>query len=314
MLRAALAAGRLHHAYLFLGPEGVGKRTVALALARALHCQKRENDFCDGCANCARIASGNHPDVRIIEQLADKKEISIQQIRDIERELNYQSFTGKRKIAIIDPATLMNIPAQNALLKTLEEPPKESLIILIALSAGALLPTLRSRCVRLHFAPLGYQKVVAHLRAAGKKTGYDVELLATLSMGSVGMALKLDTDELVERRREWARTLNSLRAGGYQAAMDVATELGGDRDEALNFLKWAESWYRDLLIYRVTHKSDQLINLDMLAEIERQAAENSVAALCSSIEKAFCAPAEIQRNLNRRMILEDFLFNVVGKP
>ncbi len=314
MLRAALAGGRLHHAYLFLGPEGVGKRTVALALARALHCQKSENDFCGGCANCTGIASGNHPDVRIVEQLTDKKEISIQQIREIERELNYQSFTGKRKIAIIDPATLMNIAAQNALLKTLEEPPKESLIILIALSAGALLPTLRSRCVRLHFAPLARHEIVAHLRTAEKKTGYDAEFLAALSMGSVGMAFKLDTGELVERRREWARTLDSLRAGDYQAAMNAAAELGGNRDEALSFLKWAESWYRDLLIYRVTRKSDELVNFDMLAEIERQAAGSSVEALCSSIEKAFCAPAEIQRNLNRRMILEDFLFNVVGKP
>ena len=106
ILRSALANGRMHHAYLFLGPDGVGKHLVAVAVAKAIHCGELKNDFCGGCVNCRRIADGNHPDVRVIEPLAGKKEISIQQIRELERELNYRSFTGERKIAIIDPATL----------------------------------------------------------------------------------------------------------------------------------------------------------------------------------------------------------------
>ena len=125
----------------------MGKRTLAIALAKAIHCQAKADDFCGQCVNCARIADGNHPDVRTVAPLADKKEISIQQIREIERELNYRSFTGKRKIVIIDPATLMNAVAQNALLKTLEEPPQDSLIILIAPNAGGLCrPCARAVC------------------------------------------------------------------------------------------------------------------------------------------------------------------------
>src|SRR5262247_938488 len=135
-LRAALTNGRLHHAYLFLGPEGVGKHLIALALAKAIHCGELKDDYCGGCINCRRIDGGNHPDVRVIEPLAGKKEISIQQIRELQRELNYRSFTGKRKIAIIDPATALNLSSQNALLKTLEEPPEDSLIILIAVNEG----------------------------------------------------------------------------------------------------------------------------------------------------------------------------------
>src|ERR1044071_1454522 len=131
-LRSALRIGRLHHAYLFLGPEGIGKRKVALALGKAIHCAAANGDFCCDCANCARIVNANHPDVRVIGPLPDKKEISIQQVREIERQLSLRSFSGKRKIAIIDPATLMNLSAQNALLKTLEEPPQGSLLILIA--------------------------------------------------------------------------------------------------------------------------------------------------------------------------------------
>src|SRR5919106_3940702 len=124
-LRLALAKRRLHHAYLFIGPEGVGKRTLALALAKAIHCSEVGSDSCGECVNCARIRDGNHPDVRLIEPLMGKEEISIQQIREIERQLNLRSFSGGKKIAILNPATLMNLSAQNALLKTLEEPPQE---------------------------------------------------------------------------------------------------------------------------------------------------------------------------------------------
>ena len=132
----------------------MGKKTIALGLAKAIHCSAATGDFCGECADCARIQDGNHADVRIIEPLAGKKEISIQQIRELEKELNFRSFSGKKKIAILDPATLMNLSAQNALLKTLEEPPRDSLLILIAANGGALLPTLRSRCLRISFGPL----------------------------------------------------------------------------------------------------------------------------------------------------------------
>ena len=128
ILRQALNHGRLHHAYLFVGIEGVGKRTIALGLAKAIHCSAATGDFCGECTDCGRIQNGNHADVRIIEPLAGKKEISIQQIRELEKELNFRSFSGKKKIAIVDPATLMNLSAQNALLKTLEEPPRDSAV------------------------------------------------------------------------------------------------------------------------------------------------------------------------------------------
>ena len=181
--------------------------------------------------------------MRIIEPLAGKKEISIQQIREFERELNYRSFTGKRKIMIVDPATLMNLASQNALLKTLEEPPQDSLIILIAPSAGGLLPTVRSRCLRISFAPLARSDVVQYLRTQQGMSGDEVEFLAALSMGSIGAAMGLDKDVLIEKRRVWAGILGALKAGDYQAAVVAAEALAGNRDEALKFLAWAESWY-----------------------------------------------------------------------
>jgi DNA polymerase-3 subunit delta' len=283
-----------------------------MALAKAIHCAENEHDYCGGCVNCARISDANHPDVRVIQPLADKKEISIQQIREFERELNYRSFTGKRKIAIIDPATLLNTAAQNALLKTLEEPPADSLMILIAANGGGLLPTVRSRCLRLSFAPLPRQEVAVFLESKFGVKSEDAEFLAAMSMGSIGVAANLDKDELVEKRRIWSGLLDSLKSKDYRSAMIAAEALSANRVEALEFLKWAETWYRDLLVYSVTRRPDELVNLDMLAQIEKQSGEKNADQLLTFISQISRTGARIQRNLNRRMVLERFLFGVVG--
>ncbi|MGE5302896.1 MAG: DNA polymerase III subunit delta' [Alphaproteobacteria bacterium] len=303
-LRAALAQGRLHHAYLFHGPEGVGKRTIGLALAQAIHCDQMADDFCGHCVNCLRIKSGNHPDVRLIEPTAGKKEISIQQIRSIEKELSFRAFSGK-KIAIIDPATLMNLPAQNALLKTLEEPPPDSLLILVASNAGGLLPTVRSRCLRIAFGPLPRELIAGYLAAKQTMTQDDARLVAAMSMGSLGAALDLDREELVEQRRNWIETMRSLKPGNYQTVLNAAEALSGSREESLKFLAWMETWYRDLLIYCVTREARELINLDMVKTIQQQSAAGNPERILEALSQAAGAAARIQRNLNRRMILEE---------
>lgn len=311
LLRLAMSNGRLHHAYLFLGPDGVGKRTVAVGLAQAIHCVEADQDFCGRCVNCTRITDGNHPDVRLIEPAPDKKEISIQQIRELQRELSYRSFSGKPKIVIIDRAILLNLSAQNALLKTLEEPPLDALIILIAPNAGGLLPTLRSRCLRLSFAPLASAQVTAFLQARLGMNSDEAGFVAAMSTGSIGAAASFDTDELVEKRRIWSAMLTSLKVGKYHAAIIAAEALAGNRDEALKFLKWAESWYHDLLIYSVTQKRDLMVNVDMLSQIENQTRESGMDQMLSAISQSDIAAAGIGRNLNRRMVLEQFLFDVV---
>ncbi|HWP23059.1 MAG TPA: DNA polymerase III subunit delta' [Candidatus Binatia bacterium] len=310
-LRASLRSGRLHHAYLFLGPEGVGKRTAALALARAIHCEECRDDYCGRCVNCLRISDGNHPDLRLIEPLPDKKEITIKQVRELEAELSYRSFTGKRKIAVIDPATLMNTAAQNALLKTLEEPPQDSLIILIASHAGGLLPTVRSRCLRLAFAPVSRGEVAEFLKSQRAVKGEDAEFLAAMSMGSIGAATKMNKEELVEKRRRWWEMLGALKDRGYPSAMAAAETLSADRVETLEFLRWAETWYRDRLVHALTGDAEPLVNPDLIEQSEKPSWEDDPDRLLSLISEIGRAGARIQRNLNRRMVLERLLFRAV---
>ena len=310
-LRAALGNGRLHHAYLFLGPEGVGKRLTALALAKALHCTVVQNDYCGNCTNCRRVNDGNHPDVRLIEAVSAKKEISIQQVRELERQLNYRSFTGQRKIAIIDPATSLNLSSQNALLKTLEEPPQNSLIILIAANEGALLPTLRSRCLRLSFTPLSREEIAGYLQARAGISKNEADCLAALSMGSMGAALALKNADLSENRKTWTGMLGAFKKRDYRAAMMVAETLAANRDDTIAFLNWAESWYRDLVIANLAQTTDECVNLDMRQEIEKQTSQIGIEPALSALAQIATARTEIQRNLNRRMVLEKVLFGIV---
>ena len=308
-LRLALAHGRLHHAYLFVGATGVGKKTIGLSLAKAIHCAMATGDFCGECADCARIEDGNHPDVRFIEPLAGKKEISIQQIRELEQELNLRSFSGNKKIVILDPATLMNLPAQNALLKTLEEPPKDSLLVLIAPNLGGLLPTVRSRCLRVSFVPLTRDQVVAFLVSQKKVRVEEAQLLAAMSMGSLEIVTAVDPQELLARRHRWIDLLLRVASGDYRTAAETAEALAGNKEESLRFLDWAESWYRDLLVYTVTQNRQEVVNVDLLPQIEQVSVAVGLERLLERIAEAKKAVVAIQRNLNRRMVLENLLLN-----
>jgi DNA polymerase-3 subunit delta' len=313
-LRQSFLTGRLHQAYLFIGPDGIGKRTLALAMAQAIHCAELETDFCGACGPCGAIQTGNHADVRVVEPLSNKKDISIQQVRDLEKALSLRSFSGRQKLAIIDPATLMNWPAQNALLKTLEEPPQGCILILIASNAGGLLPTVRSRTFALSFAALPRQLMVSFLISRKGKTKEQAEFLAALAMGSLGAVTKIDKEKMVEKRLEWMKTLSSLSAGDYRTALNAAETLAGNREEALKFLEWAGLWYRDLLSFRIAHGTDHIVNIDMLPQIAEQAAGISEDDLFSLLSKAGEASRLIQRNVNRRMVLEDLLLRAVEKP
>jgi DNA polymerase-3 subunit delta' len=313
-LRQALEQDRLHHAYVFLGPEGVGKRTVALALAKAVHCAAASGDFCGRCENCLKIDNQNHPDVRRVQPLAGKRDISIEQVRTLERELGYRSFSGGKKIVVIDPASLMNVPAQNALLKTLEEPPAGSVLILISTSAGGLLATLLSRCLRLAFAPLPARVIAAHLAAGRNLSRERAALMAAVSFGSLGRALDPDLEELARKRADWVEGLDAVarRDGGAWSAM--AEGLAKDREETLDFLDWLAAWYRDILILRAAENGDEVSNLDLLDKLRAQAERLSLEEAMALRSRALDAAARVRRNINRRMALENLFVHIAGRP
>jgi DNA polymerase-3 subunit delta' len=310
MLSQALEQGRLHHAYVFLGPDGVGKKTVALALAKAIHCEEGARDYCGGCTSCVKIDKGNHPDVRLIAPLPGKKEISIEQVRTLEKELNYRAFSGKKKIGIIDPASLMNMSAQNALLKTLEEPPADSLLVLVSASAGGLLPTLLSRCLRLSFPPLPPADVVRYLVERKKLPPEQAALAASVSLGSLGRALSAEMNELAAQRAAWIDEMAAMRESAGWAAL--AEDLAKDRADAIQFLEWLAEWYRDVVIYLVTDDAEWIGNRDLLDRLRAEAARITVDDALRLRAAALETAARIRRNVNRRIALENIFADIAG--
>ncbi len=310
-LRWNLKNNRLHHAYLFLGPEGVGKKTVALSLAKAIHCVEGVHDFCGSCNNCLRVQNRNHPDVRVIAPLERKKDISIDQVRELQRELTLRAFSGGKKIAILDPAILMNFSAQNALLKTLEEPPGDSLLILIATNTGGLLPTLLSRCLRVVFSPVPLPLVLRFLVERKGMEEDRASILAALSMGSPGKAAGAELEEFAARRRSWIQAISCLQPGDFAAALNLAETLSGSREESVIFLEWLAGWFRDMLLCRLTGSTGGMCNPDAVNYLKELAEQHSLERTLFLYSQTIRAAARIRQNVNRRIALENILSQVV---
>jgi DNA polymerase III subunit delta' len=250
LLRAAVSQQRLPHAWLFAGPDGVGKHAMAMALAAWLQCEAGGDDACGVCAACRQIAASSHPDVLLVAVAAGKKEIGVDRARDVKRFTQLQPVRGRLKIAVIDDAHMLTVAAQNALLKTLEEPPARSLVILVANNADALLPTVRSRCQRVSFLPLPAAAVADVLMAQGTDPAAAQEL-ASIADGSPGRALALGSALLGARRAPLAQALAALGNARYVALMQLAHELNQPESDVGAKLELLLSQYRDAAVEAV---------------------------------------------------------------
>src|SRR3954463_13488229 len=197
LLSRSVARDSLPPSLIFSGPAGVGKRLTAIAVAQALNClNPADSDACGTCAACTRIARGVHPDVLVIEP-GESGSIKIEQVRDVVDRAAYRPFEGKRRVVIIDEADALVAPAQNALLKTLEEPTPSSVFILVTARPDMLLPTVLSRCPQLRFRPLAAAELATALMARGR-TETEARAIAAIADGSLGQALQASAEEFVE--------------------------------------------------------------------------------------------------------------------
>lgn len=224
----------LHHAYLFEGPEGIGKRMIALRLAQAANCESPEPPCpCGQCKTCRAIAAGNHPDVVLLEPEPGRATpiITVAQIREMIRKTGYHRYAARRRFVIVDPAEAMPPAAANALLKTLEEPPDGTGFVLIASRGASLLPTIVSRCQPVRFAALDVPTVAAWLEARGES---DALARARLSMGCPGLALSLTAESLEARQALRDKVFRAVGRGELDPIFELSREIcsGGRPDWA----------------------------------------------------------------------------------
>src|SRR6185369_8286366 len=226
-LRAKLREGRFPHGLIFSGPEGVGKHTCALIVAKALNCTNASaGDCCDECSSCRKIDAGTHPDIMTISLEEEASQIKIGQIRQVLGLLQLQPLEGRNKVFIIDPADLLNAEAANALLKALEEPPENSFFILITVNVHELLVTVRSRCQVYNFTPLTLDEI--------RKHGITDELAVRWSRGSIGRARSIDMAQLKSEREivlDFLETVVSAKEEQFQDLIAASADIGRAKQE-----------------------------------------------------------------------------------
>jgi DNA polymerase-3 subunit delta' len=253
-LRRALANRTPHHAYLFDGPAGVGKRATALALAQAWNCERRPGEGCGACEPCRKIDRGLHPDLLAFQLFVEeegklKVKGQTERMRELIAALGFPPHEGRARVVLIDPADALIEQASNVLLKTLEEPPAGTHFVLVSAMASSLLATVRSRCHRVVFTALPDETVV---RLLVDRHGVDeaaARTAARLAAGSVGRALALATGEdLTERQARAGQLVAAAKSREAGAVLDAAGKLAGNRVEAEATLELLWLTYREALL------------------------------------------------------------------
>lgn len=313
-LKTAMRQERLSHAYLFLGPEGVGKASTARALAAALNCAQpdREGDACGTCPSCRRLAAGTNPDFVVIGP-TESLQIKIEQIREFRRLTSYPPLGDGWRVALIKPAEALNDAAANALLKTLEEPPPRHVLVLTARGEADLLATVVSRCHKLAFAPLPGALIAQELERRRGLEHAQAVLAAALSGGSLGRALTLDPGELEEQRRQVLADLALLAQGSATAVLDWAQRLSKSRVELENFLLMARLYYRDLLLAHFQAPTRLLAHQDRLAELAQEQAARGPETWFAKFTALGAAQRQLQANLNPELTLDVLGLRLQGR-
>jgi len=330
LLSRAIARQTLPPSLLFAGPAGVGKRRVAMAVAEAVNCLKprmgsdpisvsdREmgsdpiRDACGECASCKRIARGVHLDVLVIEP-GDSGSIKIEQVRDAIDRADYRPFEGKRRVVIIDHADALVAQAQNALLKTLEEPPSASVFILVSAMPDSLLPTVLSRCPRLRFGPLSAADVAGALIASHGYSDADARAAASDADGSIGRALEMNSADLTDARDDAGRLLDqAARVSDPSRRLDAVRGLtaskgggpGAERDQLAACLRALASLLRDTSILALGGDRRMLGNADLEQPLTALArtfdARRSMAAY-AAVDEALAA---LERNASPKVVAD----------
>ena len=331
-----LASERIPHALLFHGPEGTGKRTVALLLASSMFCERPRVDrsACGTCLACAKAAHGNHPDRLIVTRLPKSESrgaaededgaesgdgelktfIVVDQIRELAEHAAFAPREGLRRVFIVDPADRMNPAAQNALLKTLEEPPGQALIVLIASRPHLLFPTVRSRCFQLGFAAMAPDALAEALIARGMGRD-EARTRAALAEGRPGRAMTLDLAETARRRDTILSSLEALAtspAGVAGMSGFVEALLGDDETATLEGLEMSTALLRDAA--RAAAGSGQLLHADLAPRVNRLGVALGAGRAGALVVLFDRLRGDLRFNVNKTLLAESLLAAVAGGP
>ncbi len=309
LLRRAITNEKVVNSYLFLGSEGIGKKYVALQFAKALNClgEGEGGDACDHCISCKKIDHGLHPDVLVIEP--EGQYIRVDQVRQLQKELAYRPYEGKRRVCVLTAADRMAPHIPNTLLKTLEEPPLHTVIILLANNPRFILPTILSRCQPVRFNPLAIPLVSKWLMEGKGFDQAEAHLLATLSEGSPGKALEIQEEIRQIPREALLKDWAGMKSLSFERIGNWVESLPSQRDNLVLILEVTKTLLRDLVMVKTLKKGANLIHSDLLQVLESMAMTWSLPSLLKRMETLHQTTLAIKANANTGLALEAMMLS-----
>ena len=307
----AAATGKVSHAYILSGEEGMGKKTLADAFAMTLLCEEDGKEPCMQCHACKQVLSGNHPDLIYVTH---EKPASMG-VDDIREQINdtimVRPYSSQYKIYIVDEAEKMTVQAQNALLKTIEEPPAYAVIMLLTTNPDAFLPTILSRCVQLKLKPLKDSVVKEYLEEKLHVKDIQAEIYSAFARGNLGKAIHLAQSEDFKMMYEEILTLlKEIKEMDISQLLDVIRKLKDNNTYIKECLNFMQMWYRDILMYKTTKDLNLLIFKDEFSAVKKAASLSSYEGLERILEAIDKARVRLDANVNMELVMELLLLTM----
>ena len=310
-IQNAVTEDKVSHAYIMNGERGSGKKMLANLFAQTLQCARGGNEPCYECHSCKQALSGNHPDI-ITVQHEKPSSISVDEIRvQVNEDIQVKPYSSKYKIYIIPEADLMTQQAQNALLKTIEEPPSYAIIILLTENAQKLLPTICSRCVMLKLRNIKDKLVKKYLMENLQIPDYKADVCTAFAQGNIGRAILLANSEHFNEIKEEAiqllKNIDTMDLSDMIEAVKRCSQYKMDVDDYLDVLA---IWYRDVLIYKATKNIDRVIFAEQLNYIKERARKSSYEGIENILKAIENAKARLRANVNFDLVMELLLLTI----
>ena len=304
-ISSAVENNRVSHAYILNGERGSGKKMLANLFAMTLLCETGDNEPCGKCHSCKQAESGNHPDIiRVTHEKPNS--ISVDDIRtQVNNTVDIKPYQGPYKVYIIPQADMMTPQAQNAILKTIEEPPSYAVLLLLTENAETLLPTINSRCVMLKLRNIKDTLIKKYLMENLEIPDYKADMCTAFAQGNMGRAIMLaNSDHFNEIREEAVQLLKHISEMELNEIVAAVKNISVYKLEITDYLDIIMIWYRDVLLYKATKEIDKVVFKDQLQSIKEQARKSSYEGIELILESLEKAKARLKATVNFDLVME----------
>lgn len=310
-LQNVISKDKVSHAWIFHGPDKSGKMALAKSFAMALQCEKHTGEGCMECHSCKQALSGSQPDI-IYLQHEKPNTISVDDIRrQINSDISVKPYASPYKIYIVDEAEKMNLQAQNALLKTIEEPPAYGIILLLTTNTASFLPTIQSRCITLNLKVVPDGKIRAFLMEKYELPDYKADICTAFAQGNVGKAIQLaESEDFNEIKNAALQILKRVREIDLYEMMEAVKHIGNYKLEINDYFDIMTIWYRDVLLYKATSDANHLIFKDEVYDIKKQASKSSYEGIELIIKALDKAKIRLNANVSFELVMELLLLTI----